>query len=209
MSARAGGYYRNSRSAGRGTPRTRRSARHAQGAGWRHGPRACSWRAKRMGASDLPAARGAFALAPVVPRRTLLVDDRLDVALARVRMACIFGQDDLPLRDALRIRASQPFESLVCRRTTWRRRRPLRATEPTTSVCGPIFATQSKGRRRATGRAGPAARGVRGRITPCGRHWWDHVSDRRRGGRDWGQRRSSHRSHRPGPRSCGCRQARC
>jgi thiamine-phosphate pyrophosphorylase len=106
-------------------------------------PACLQLRAKRMGASDLrrlaalllPACRAAG-----VP---LLVNDRLDVALAAGADGVHLGQDDLPLRDALRIRASH---RLIVGVSTHNLAQAQTAARDGADYigCGPIFATQSK-----------------------------------------------------------------
>ena len=106
-------------------------------------PACLQLRAKRMGAADLrriaalllPACRAAG-----VP---LLVNDRLDVALAAGADGVHLGQDDLPLTDALRIRAGQGLiigvstHNLAQAQAAWRDGADYIGF-------GPIFATQTK-----------------------------------------------------------------
>lgn len=58
-------------------------------------------RAKRLGAADLAATvRRVMAAAPGVP---VVVNDRLDVAIAAGAAGCHLGQDDFPIADARRL----------------------------------------------------------------------------------------------------------
>jgi len=105
-------------------------------------PACMQLRAKRMGAADLR--RTAALLLPAcraagVP---LLVNDRLDVALAVARTGSI--SDRATCRCAMPCACAPASDSSSAYpRTIGRRRRPPRATGPTTSA-SPIFATQSK-----------------------------------------------------------------
>jgi thiamine-phosphate pyrophosphorylase len=106
-------------------------------------PACLQLRAKRMGAAELR--RTAVLLLPAcraagVP---LLVNDRLDVALAVGADGVHLGQDDLPLRDALRIRASQ---RLLIGVSTHDLAQAQAASRDGADYIGfgPIFATQSK-----------------------------------------------------------------
>jgi len=106
-------------------------------------PACLQLRAKRMGAADLrrtaalllPACRGAG-----VP---LLVNDRLDVALAAGADGVHLGQNDLPLIDAVRMRASSRFIIGV---STHDRAQAQAASRDGADYIGfgPIFATQTK-----------------------------------------------------------------
>jgi len=106
-------------------------------------PACMQLRAKRMGAADLR--RTAALLLPAcraagVP---LLVNDRLDVALAVGADGVHLGQGDLPVRDALCMRASQRFIIGV---STHDRAQAQAASRDGADYIGfgPIFATQSK-----------------------------------------------------------------
>jgi len=112
-------------------------------------PTCLQLRAKRMGAADLR--RTAALLLPAchaagVP---LCVNDRIDVALAAGVDGVHLGQDDLPLADALRIRASQ---SLFIGVSTQNLAQAQAACREGADYIGfaPIFATQTKAN------AGPA-----------------------------------------------------
>jgi len=106
-------------------------------------PACLQLRAKRMSAADLwrtaallmPSCRAAG-----VP---LLVNDRLDVALAVGADGVHLGQDDLPLRDALRIRAGQ---RLIVGVSTHDLAQAQAASRDGADYIGfgPIFATQTK-----------------------------------------------------------------
>jgi thiamine-phosphate pyrophosphorylase len=106
-------------------------------------PACLQLRAKRMGAADLR--RTAALLLPAchaagVP---LFVNDRLDVALAAGADGVHLGQDDLPLRDALRIRASCQSIVGVSTHTLAQARAASRDGADYIGF-GPIFATQTK-----------------------------------------------------------------
>jgi thiamine-phosphate pyrophosphorylase len=106
-------------------------------------PACLQLRAKRVGAADL--GRTATLLLPAcraagVP---LYVNDRLDVALAVGADGVHLGQDDLPLRDALRIRAGRRL--IVGVSTHDLAQAQAAAREGADYIgFGPIFATQSK-----------------------------------------------------------------
>jgi thiamine-phosphate pyrophosphorylase len=100
-------------------------------------------RAKRMGAADLR--RTAARLLPIchaagVP---LCVNDRLDVALAAGADGVHLGQDDLPLRDALRIRASQRLMIGVSTHSLVQAEAAAREGADYIGF-GPVFATRTK-----------------------------------------------------------------
>ena len=106
-------------------------------------PACLQLRAKCMGAADL--GRTAALLLPTcraagVP---LLVNDRLDVALAAGADGVHLGQDDLPLCDALRMRASQRFIIGVSTHDLAQAQAASRDGADYIGF-GPIFATQSK-----------------------------------------------------------------
>jgi thiamine-phosphate pyrophosphorylase len=106
-------------------------------------PACLQLRAKRMGAADLR--RTAALLLPAcraagVP---LLVNDRLDVALAAGAEGVHLGQDDLPLADALRIRASQRLIIGVSTHNLAQAQAACRYGADYLGF-GPIFATQTK-----------------------------------------------------------------
>lgn len=106
-------------------------------------PACLQLRAKRMHAADLR--RTAALLLPAchaagVP---LCVNDRLDVALAAGADGVHLGQEDLPLRDALRIRASQRLMIGVSTHTLAQAQAASREGADYIGF-GPIFATQSK-----------------------------------------------------------------
>lgn len=106
-------------------------------------PACLQLRAKRMDAADfrrtaallLPACRAAG-----VP---LYVNDRLDVALAVGADGVHLGQDDLPLRDAVRIRATRRLIIGVSAHNLAQAQVACRAGADYIGF-GPIFATQSK-----------------------------------------------------------------
>ncbi len=106
-------------------------------------PACLQLRAKRMGAVDLR--RTAALLLPAcraagVP---LFVNDRLDVALAAGADGVHLGQEDLPLRDALRIRGRQRLVIGVSTHDLAQARAASRAGADYIGF-GPVFATQSK-----------------------------------------------------------------
>jgi thiamine-phosphate pyrophosphorylase len=106
-------------------------------------PACMQLRAKRMGAADLR--RTAALLLPAcraagVP---LLVNDRLDVALAVGADGVHLGQGDLPARDALCVRASQRFIIGVSTHDLAQAQAASRDGADYIGF-GPIFATQSK-----------------------------------------------------------------
>ena len=106
-------------------------------------PACLQLRAKRMSAADLQ--RTAALLLPAchaagVP---LCVNDRLDVALAAGADCVHLGQDDLPLRDALRIRASQRLIVGVSTHGLAQAQAACREGADYIGF-GPIFATQTK-----------------------------------------------------------------
>jgi len=106
-------------------------------------PACLQLRAKRMGAADLR--RTAALLLPAcraagVP---LLVNDRLDVALAAGADGVHLGQGDLPLIDAVRMRASQRFIIGVSTHDLAQAQAASRDGADYIGF-GPIFATQTK-----------------------------------------------------------------
>jgi thiamine-phosphate pyrophosphorylase len=74
------------------------------------------------------------------------VNDRLDVALAVDADGVHLGQDDLPLADALRVRALAKAERLVIGFSTHNRAQALAAAEAGADYIGfgPVFSTSSK-----------------------------------------------------------------
>jgi thiamine-phosphate pyrophosphorylase len=106
-------------------------------------PACLQLRAKRMGAADLR--RTAALLLPAcraagVP---LLVNDRLDVALAAGADGVHLGQGDLPLIDAVRMRASQRFIIGVSTHDLAQAQAASRDGADYIGF-GPIFSTQTK-----------------------------------------------------------------
>ncbi len=106
-------------------------------------PACLQLRAKRMGAADLR--RTAALLLPAcraagVP---LLVNDRLDVAQAAGADGVHLGQDDLPLRDAVRMRPSSRFIIGVSTHDVAQAQAASRDGADYIGF-GPIFATQTK-----------------------------------------------------------------
>ena len=106
-------------------------------------PACLQLRAKRMCAADLR--RTAARLLPIchaagVP---LCVNDRLDVALAAGADGVHLGQDDLPLRDALRIRASQRLMIGVSTHSLVQAEAAAREGADYIGF-GPVFATRTK-----------------------------------------------------------------
>jgi thiamine-phosphate pyrophosphorylase len=106
-------------------------------------PACLQLRAKRMGGADLR--RTAALLLPAchaagVP---LFVNDRLDVALVAGADGVHLGQDDLPLRDALRIRARQRLIVGVSTHTLAQAQAACREGADYIGF-GPILATRTK-----------------------------------------------------------------
>jgi thiamine-phosphate pyrophosphorylase len=110
------------------------------------GPCCLQLRAKAAGAHALAAsARRLLPLcrAAGVP---FCVNDRLDVALAVGSEVAHLGQDDLPLADALRVRAQAGRPDLALGISTHNRRQAVAAVEAGANYIGfgPIFGTGSK-----------------------------------------------------------------
>jgi thiamine-phosphate pyrophosphorylase len=100
-------------------------------------------RAKRMHGADLRRTVALLLPACQAAGVPLCVNDRLDVALAAAADGVHLGQDDLPLRDALRIRASQ---RLIIGVSTHNLAQAHVASRDGADYIGfgPIFATQTK-----------------------------------------------------------------
>jgi thiamine-phosphate pyrophosphorylase len=103
-------------------------------------------RAKTAGARDL--LRAARRLVPLCRDRGVpfCVNDRLDVALVAGADVVHLGQDDLPLADALRLRAELGRPDLVVGFSTHNRDQALAAAAAGADYIGfgPVFATSSK-----------------------------------------------------------------
>lgn len=103
-------------------------------------------RAKAAGARAM--LRGARRLAPLCRERRVpfCVNDRLDVAVAAGADVVHLGQDDLPLADALRLRAELGRPDLVVGFSTHNREQARAAAAQGADYIGfgPVFATTSK-----------------------------------------------------------------
>ena len=110
------------------------------------GPCCLQLRAKSAGARDVLGA--ARRLLPLCRQRGVpfCVNDRLDVALAAGADAVHLGQDDLPLADAVRLRAQVGRPQLVVGFSTHNREQALAAAAGGADYIGfgPIFPTASK-----------------------------------------------------------------
>jgi thiamine-phosphate pyrophosphorylase len=103
-------------------------------------------RAKSSGAREM--LRAARRLVPLCRDRRVpfCVNDRLDVALAAGADVVHLGQDDLPLADALRLRAELGRPDLVVGFSTHNHEQALAAASAGADYIGfgPVFATSSK-----------------------------------------------------------------
>ena len=110
------------------------------------GPCCLQLRAKAAGAADL--LRAARRVIPLCRGRGVpfCVNDRLDVAVAAGAEVVHLGQDDLPLADALRLRADLGRPGLVVGFSTHNREQALAAAAAGADYIGfgPVFATSSK-----------------------------------------------------------------
>ncbi len=110
------------------------------------GPCCLQLRAKTAGARDM--LRAARRLIPLCRERRVpfCVNDRLDVAVAAAADVVHLGQDDLPLDDALRLRAELGRPDLVVGFSTHNAEQALAAASAGADYIGfgPVFATASK-----------------------------------------------------------------
>jgi thiamine-phosphate pyrophosphorylase len=103
-------------------------------------------RAKGADAAPMYAAATRLRALCRAARVPFCVNDRLDVALAVEADAVHLGQDDLPLREALRVRTLARADGMVIGFSTHNRAQALAAAEGGADYIGfgPVFATGSK-----------------------------------------------------------------